>query len=51
MCTLLQVKQTTATVGASVTVSQVGSRPPSTTAPVTIFHQHQECRKGDGKQD
>jgi len=51
MCTLLQVKQTTATVGASVTISQVGSRPPSTTTPDTVFHQHQECRKGDGKQD
>jgi len=31
--------------------AQVGSRPPSTTSLVTIFHQHQECRKGDGKQD
>lgn len=36
MCTLLQVKQTTATVGASVTVSQVGSDLPSTTTPVTL---------------
>jgi hypothetical protein len=31
--TLLQVKQTTTTVGASVTVSQVGSDLPSTTTP------------------
>lgn len=31
-----QVKQTTATVGASVTVSQVGSDLPSTTTPVTL---------------
>ncbi|CAD6250198.1 unnamed protein product [Miscanthus lutarioriparius] len=45
------VKQTTATVGASVTVNQVGSRPPSTTAPVTIFHQHQECRKAIKESD
>lgn len=33
---LFQVKQTTATVGASVTVSQVGSDLPSTTTPVTL---------------
>uniref|UniRef100_A0A0E0GL14 Transmembrane protein 209 n=1 Tax=Oryza nivara TaxID=4536 RepID=A0A0E0GL14_ORYNI len=32
----IQVKQTTATVGASVTVSQVGSDLPSTTAPVGL---------------
>ncbi|GJN31132.1 hypothetical protein PR202_gb19491 [Eleusine coracana subsp. coracana] len=32
----IQVKQTTATVGASVTVSQVGSDPPSTTTPVSL---------------
>jgi hypothetical protein len=35
-CPTLQVKQTTATVGASVTVSQVGSDLPSTTAPVGL---------------
>ncbi|KAL6901882.1 hypothetical protein ACP4OV_004758 [Aristida adscensionis] len=32
----IQVKQTTASVGASVTVSQVGSDLPSTTAPVSL---------------
>ncbi|KAL6649731.1 hypothetical protein ACP70R_013955 [Stipagrostis hirtigluma subsp. patula] len=32
----IQVKQTTATVGASVTVSQVGSDLPSTTTPVSL---------------
>lgn len=33
---LWQVKQTTATIGTSVTVSQVGSDLPSTTAPLTL---------------
>jgi hypothetical protein len=36
LCLILQLKQTTATIGASVTVSQVGSNPSSTTTPVSL---------------